>query len=96
MLMSELRSERRADPTTPGRIRSVHMSSTAKLHGIKRQLKRQGTSSDLGSSPPPKRLRKKDRELLLHSEMMNDFSDNENENGAATDGDDVMSAFTRR
>ncbi|RMZ02920.1 hypothetical protein D0862_05845 [Hortaea werneckii] len=74
----------------------VHMSSTAKLHGIKRQLKRQGTSSDLGSSPPPKRLRKKDRELLLHSEMMNDFSDNENENGATTDGDDVMSAFTRR
>jgi len=96
MLMSELRSERRADPTTPGRIRNAYMSSTAKLHSKKRQQKRQGMCTDPDSSQPPERLRKRDRELLLHSEMMNDFSDNENETGAAINGDDVMSAFTRR
>ncbi|RMY38862.1 hypothetical protein D0866_02309 [Hortaea werneckii] len=61
-----------------------------------RQQKRQGISTDVDSSPPPKRMRKRDRELLLHSEMMNDFSDNENVTGAATKMDDVMSAFTRR
>ncbi|RMY51238.1 hypothetical protein D0865_06463 [Hortaea werneckii] len=60
-----------------------------------RQQKRQSISTDFDSSPPPKRLRKRDRELLLHSEMMNDFSDNENETGAATKVDDVMSAFKR-
>ncbi|KAI7236770.1 hypothetical protein KC330_g3577 [Hortaea werneckii] len=62
----------------------------------KRQQKRQSIDTDVDSSPPPKRLRKRDRELLLHSEMMNDSSDNENETGAATKVDDVMSAFTRR
>ncbi|RMY98116.1 hypothetical protein D0862_07731 [Hortaea werneckii] len=62
----------------------------------KRQQKRQGIRTDVDPSPPPKRLCKRDRELLLHSEMMNDFSDNENDTGAATKVDDVMSAFTRR
>ncbi|RMY66958.1 hypothetical protein D0863_08108 [Hortaea werneckii] len=63
---------------------------------MKRQQKRQSISTDFDSSPPPKRLRKRDRELLLHSEMMNGFSDNENEMGAATKVDNVMSAFKRR
>lgn len=96
MLMSERRSERRADPTTPGRIRNANMSSRANPHSKKRQHKRQDISTDVDSSSPPKRLRKMDRELLLHSEMMNEFSDNENDTGAATKVDDVMSAFTRR
>lgn len=95
MLMSERHSERRADPFTPGRIGNANMSSTAKPHSKMRQQKRQSISTDFDSSPPPKRLRKRDRELLLHSEMMNDFSDNENETGAATKVDDVMSAFKR-
>lgn len=51
--------------------------------------------STISASQPPKKLRKRERELLLHSETTN-ASDEEDEIDGATRQQDIHYAFTRR
>lgn len=59
-------------------------------------VKRKERIQDSMSPDPPKRMRKRDRELMLHSENMNAYSDEDDEPGSAAQDADIDDAFSRR
>lgn len=95
MLMSELSSARRGGHDLK-HARHARIGRAASGMTKKRNLKRVLDTDEKAPSSPPKKMRKRARELLLHSETMNDSSDEADERGVVTGDDSIESAFARR